>query len=186
MSPTNTREGYLKEEERSQKGEEEKRRKTKCTPVHPKEGGGDSQEREDDVEREEVVFNAAGALQLNVVVDGDGDANDKRLPSLHSIDPGENINRIGAKDGQHPHVEIVQDPEIQGLTEHDMKRLRDHDLGPVKGNQVNHEKGNRGESRQPDLVSPAKVQHIIRKSQQNHAANRQQCRQELGELEYIE
>ena len=74
----------------------------------PQKSCGDSQKWQDDIQREGVVFNAAGPIKLKVVVEGNRDTNHKGLSSLHPINPSQNVDGVGAKNSQHSHVNIIQ------------------------------------------------------------------------------
>ena len=63
-----------------------------------------------------------------------------------------------------------------------MEGLGDHHLSSVVGHQIDHEKGDGGQGWEPDLVPPAKIEHIISKAEEDHATNGKQRRQELRKL----
>lgn len=53
---------------------------------------------------------------------------------------------------------------------------------PAKVCEIDHEQRQRRQGGKQELVSPAQVQHIISKSQENHAADGQKCTDQLHKL----
>lgn len=54
-------------------------------------------------------------IELDYVCDQNTESNDKRLASLDAIDAGINIDSIGAKNGQHSHVDVVENAQINTI-----------------------------------------------------------------------
>ena len=55
--------------------------------------------------------------QLAEVVSYDGKADDESLARLESIDSSQDVDRVGAEDREHAHINIVQGPDVQVGTE---------------------------------------------------------------------
>jgi len=70
-------------------------------------GKGDSDERQDKVDGEQVLGSPRPG-QLNQVEEEDRTSNDRRLSHLDAIDPREDVDGIGAEHRQHPHVQVVE------------------------------------------------------------------------------
>mmetsp|Transcript_39928 Transcript_39928/g.105497 ORF Transcript_39928/g.105497 Transcript_39928/m.105497 type:complete len:323 (+) Transcript_39928:329-1297(+) len=76
----------------------------------------DAKEGENEVEREEVVVVErpfGPAVDLDHVVDEDRQCDHNSLPRLEAIDSREDVDRVGAKDGEACHEEIVQETELE-------------------------------------------------------------------------
>ena len=79
-----------------------------------------------------------------------------------------------------PNFELTQ---IQVDSQDRLEWVRD-DYGcgaPV--DKVHHEEREGGQRREEELVAPAQVQHVVREAEENHAADRKQRADKLGELQ---
>ena len=72
-----------------------------------KQSYGDGNERQDEVDREGVL-GAVATSQLHHVEEEDGESDDDRLPHLHTIDTGQDVDSISAEYSQHAHVHVIE------------------------------------------------------------------------------
>lgn len=67
-------------------------------------------------------------------------------------------------------------------SEQHSKRLRHHNDSVAEVGKIDHEQWEGSQSGKQELVSPPKVQHIISKTEEDHAADGQQCTYQLYKL----
>lgn len=51
-------------------------------------------------------------VELLEIEDDDGAGNDNGLAHLDAIDAGQDVDGVGTKDGQHAHVDIVEETQV--------------------------------------------------------------------------
>mmetsp|Transcript_39759 Transcript_39759/g.66702 ORF Transcript_39759/g.66702 Transcript_39759/m.66702 type:complete len:215 (+) Transcript_39759:831-1475(+) len=142
-------------------------------PVEDQEGEGGRDERQHEVSGEEVRIadDLVGLVQHAQVVDENRDTDHQALTRFKAIDAGENVDRVGAKDGEKQHVEVVEHAEMDDVTlavlcegqredvappvlKQRFQRLRD---GDVRLSGVGHQQGHRRHHRKDQLVAPRDV-----------------------------
>lgn len=66
------------------------------------------------------------AKQFDQIKNDDAGSNDDTLADLQAVDARQDIDRVRAKDGQHDHVDVVQNTQVQGETDPTSQGLRDN------------------------------------------------------------
>ena len=133
-------------------------------PVVAEQGKGDAEEGEQEVEREEVrVSRRVGVRreQVEAVVDGEEKGDDDGLGDFDAVDSREDVDAVGAEDGDAGHVDVVQRAEVEELAEVGLELDGDHDGGDAKVDKVDDEQGDRGKGGDEELVAPAYVEEVV-------------------------
>ena len=134
-----------------------------------------------EVEREPVMVSQS-AGQRHQVEDGDAGSDDDALADLEAVNTGQDVDGVGAEDGQHPHVEIVEEAELYAVTQDPSEHGGDHNLRPVGGHVVDHQQGEAGHAWQEQLVAPLQVQDVVSEPQEKHTGDRKQGGDQLDKL----
>lgn len=77
---------------------------------------------------------------------------------------------------------VTQLTEVHVVSKQGLEWFWHYNDRPAKVCEINHEQRQRRQGGKQELVSPAQVQHIIGKSQENHAADGQKCTDQLHKL----
>jgi len=125
--------------------------------------------------------------ELDAVVDEHRERDHHRLPRLEAVDAGEDVDRVGAEDREARHEAVVRDAELDRrrqpqVAEERKQELRQHDDGAAAVDGVHHHDRQRRRQRQPQLVAPAQIEHVVGEAEEAHAADREQRAQKLGEV----
>lgn len=73
--------------------------------------------------------------------------NHDALSNFQSIHSSEDVDRVGAENGQHAHVNVVEKAHFYGESEPVSKRFGDDDCGGIEIGVVYHQKRQRGDCR---------------------------------------
>lgn len=75
---------------------------------------------------------------LNDIEHDHGECHNYRLAGLQAIYSGQDVDGISAKNGQHAHEDIIQDPDIQSLAKQRSDDVWHYNGGGVKVDIVDH------------------------------------------------
>ena len=116
------------------------------------EAGGQVGQQE--VEAEGVVVAEAAGHRHQVEGD-DAERDDDALPHLQPVDAGQDVDGVGAEDGQQPHVGVVEQPEVDGEAEERLQQGGHHHLRPVGRHVVHHQQRQARHASTRQLFNPS-------------------------------
>mmetsp|Transcript_50392 Transcript_50392/g.116321 ORF Transcript_50392/g.116321 Transcript_50392/m.116321 type:complete len:274 (+) Transcript_50392:553-1374(+) len=151
-------------------------------PVELQQRGGHGDERQHQAEREEVIVvqrSLRPTPQLDEIVRNDRQSDHHRLPCLEAIHACEDVDRVGAEDGEGGHKHVVQDADVDRAANERIQRLGRHHDGATSVDRVDHQQRQRGRQGEPQLVPPPQVKDVIGESKEAHAADGEERAEEL-------
>lgn len=132
--------------------------------VMQEESGGDSDPGQQEIEREEVRIGGRVRVrgqEVQGVVEDEEEGDDERLSHFDAVDTGQHVDRLRAEHGDAGHVDVVQETQVEEFAEVWLERNGDDDRCDTKVDKVDDQDGDGSESRNPPLVTPAKVEEVI-------------------------
>ncbi|KAI9742933.1 MAG: hypothetical protein M1818_003663 [Claussenomyces sp. TS43310] len=147
-------------------------------PIVGDEGEGDAEEGQEEVEGEEVrvggrVGVGRGRHEVEGVVEDEQGGDDEGLRHLDAVDAGEDVDAVGAEDGDAGHVGVVQVAEIEEFAQVGSQRHGDDDAGDAKVDKVDDEDWDGGKGRDEELVSPADVEDVVANAEDGDGLKRE-------------
>lgn len=141
-------------------------------PVVAKEGGGNADPGQEEVEGEKVRVGGRvriGRGEVEDVVEGEEDGDDNALRHLDAVDTRKHVDALGAEHGNTGHVKVVERAEVKELAEVGLQLHGNDDARHVKVDKVYDEDGDGGQTRDPPLVPPANVKEVVADSEESNS-----------------
>lgn len=137
-------------------------------PVVPPERRGDADEGEEEVNGEEVgvccwmrARRRWRGVERQEVVEEEEDGDDDGLRDFDAVDAGEDVDAVGAEDGDAGHVGVVDPTKIDQVAEVGFELDWDDYVGDAVVDEVDDEHRDGGKSWNEEFVPPADVEKIV-------------------------
>lgn len=154
--------------------------------VVQEQGAGDTEERQQEVEREQVGVGGrvrVGRDQVQGIVEDEEQRNHNGLEHFNSVDARQDVDAVGTEDAESGHVSVVEETEIEKLaTDIGLQDGWEDDGSDAKVDKIDDEKRNRGERWNKELVSPSNIEEVVADAEDGYGLEGNDRRQERGQL----
>ncbi len=107
------------------------------------------------------IWTAPGCVKWEDIVDEQEKTDNQRLGDLDPVDTSEDINTIGAENGNGGHVSIVEPSEINHLSQIALQLDGDNNIGDTKIDKVDYQHRDCGEGWYEKFMTPANIKEVI-------------------------
>lgn len=97
----------------------------------------------------------------------------------------EDVDAVGAEDGDGEHVEVVEEAELEQFAEVGAQGDGDHNVGYAEIDEVDDEEGNAGDAWDEELVAPADVEKVVANAEDGDGLDGENCGEIRCKLSFL-